>query len=184
MCCWVGLSSGFGFVFSLFSLFLYKKKSLVCGHISFRLGFMLFIHYFWLCYVLVTVHTSSLIVVSGVYSLAVGHTGFLWWWILLRSSGSRACGLQWLPHVGSVVVAHELSCPTARRFLPDQGSNLRRLHWRADSQPLEHQGGRLEFKLSWLIDSRLAPVQSYIHREGHSIGSLVSFGFIVSWLVI
>ena len=137
MCCWVGLSSGFAFVFSLslfFSISL-SEKSLVCGHISFRLGFMLFIYYFWLCHVLITVHTSSLIVVTGVYSLAAGYTGFLWRWILLRSSGSRACELQWLPHAGSVVVAHRLSCPTARGFLPDQGSNLRRLHRRADSQP-------------------------------------------------
>ena len=145
---------------------------------------MLFIYYFWLCHVLITVHTSSLIVVSRVYSLAASYTGFLWRWILLRSSGSRACGLQWLPHAGSVVVAHRLSCPTARGFLPDQGSNLRRLHRRADSQPLEHQGGRLDFKLTWLIDSRLASVLSYIQREGCSIGGLVSFGFIISWLVI
>lgn len=171
---------------SFFPPFLYKKKRLVCGHISFRLGFMLLIYYFWRCCAIVTVHRLSLTVVSRGFSLAAGNTSCLRRWILLRSSGSRVCGPQWLPHAGSVVVVHKLSCPMARGFLPERGLNLHRLQWQADSQRRDHQGGRLEFKLTWLIDSRLALVLSYIHRESRSVGSLVSLGlgFIISWLVI
>ena len=35
--------------------------------------------------------------------------------------------------VGSVVVAHGLSCSAACGIFPDQGSNLCPLHWQADS---------------------------------------------------
>ena len=41
----------------------------------------------------------------------------------------------------SVAVVHWLSCPAACRIFPDLGWNLRPLHWQADSQPLNHQGG-------------------------------------------
>ena len=51
---------------------------------------------------------------------------------LVGSTGSR--------RTGSVVVAHGPSCSTACGIFPDQGSNLRPLHWQADSQPLCHQG--------------------------------------------
>ena len=37
---------------------------------------------------------------------------------------------RWLESTGSTLVAHGLSCPTARRVFPDQGPNL---HWQADS---------------------------------------------------
>lgn len=174
------------FSLSLFFLHFFIRKSLVCGHISFRLGFMLLIYYFWWCCAVITMHRLSLTVVSRGFSLAAANTSFLQRWILLRSLGSWACGPQWLPHAASVVVAHKLSCPITHGFLPEQGSNLRHLQWQTDSQPWDHQGSRLEFKLTWLIDSRLAPVLSYIHRESRSIGSLVSLGlgFIISWLVI
>ena len=36
-------------------------------------------------------------------------------------------------HVGSVVVAHGLSCSVACGIFPDQGSNPCPLHWQADS---------------------------------------------------
>ena len=52
--------------------------------------------------------------------------------LLLRSTGSS--------RAGSVVVAHGPSCSAAYGILPDQGANLRPLHWQADSQPLCHQG--------------------------------------------
>ena len=42
--------------------------------------------------------------------------------------------------MGSVVVAHGLSCSAACGIFPDQGPNLCPLHWQADSQPLRHQG--------------------------------------------
>ena len=45
--------------------------------------------------------------------------------LTLRSTGSR--------RAGSVVVAHGLSCSTARGIFPDQGSNPCLLHWQADS---------------------------------------------------
>lgn len=188
MCCWVGLSSGFGLVFSLslFSLHFFIRKNI--------LSVATFLLDLDLCYLFIifggsvpsSLCTDSLTVVSRSFSLAAGNTSFLRQWILLRSSGSRVCGPQWLPHAGSVVVVHKLSCPMACGFLPEQGSNLHRLQWQADSQPRDHQGGRLEFKLTWLIDSRLALVLSYIHRESRSVGSLVSLGlgFLISWLVI
>ena len=45
-----------------------------------------------------------------------------------------------LQHSGSAVVAHGPSRSAACGILPDQGSNLRPLHWQADPQPLRHQG--------------------------------------------
>ena len=39
----------------------------------------------------------------------------------------------------SAVAVHGLSCPMAREIFPDQGLNLRPLHWQADSQPLGRQ---------------------------------------------
>ena len=42
--------------------------------------------------------------------------------------------------MGSVVVAHGLSCSAACGIFPDQGSNPCPLHWQVDSQPLRHQG--------------------------------------------
>ena len=42
--------------------------------------------------------------------------------------------------MGSVVVAHGLSCSAACGIFLDQGSNPCLLHWQADSQPLRHQG--------------------------------------------
>ena len=37
-------------------------------------------------------------------------------------------------------VDHGLTCLTACGIFPDQGSDLRPLHWQADSQPLHQQG--------------------------------------------
>ena len=50
----------------------------------------------------------------------------------LRSTGSR--------RAGSAIVAHGPSFSAACGIFPDQGPNLRPLHWQADSQPLRHQG--------------------------------------------
>ena len=52
----------------------------------------------------------------------------------------KAHGLQQLQHVGSVVPARGLSCSEACGIFPDQGSNLRLLHWQADSLPRSYQG--------------------------------------------
>ena len=57
-----------------------------------------------------------------------------------------------LRSTGSVGVVNGLSCSTACRIFPDQGSNLHLLcllHWQADSLPLSHQGSpRLVFLLA------------------------------------
>ena len=50
------------------------------------------------------------------------------------------CRLQKLEHVGSVVVAHGLSCSMACGIFPDQGLNPYSLHWQADSSTVNHQG--------------------------------------------
>ena len=68
------------------------------------------------------------------------------WLLLLQSTGSGVLRLQWLPCVGSVVVAQRLwsmpasvavsqglSCPMACGIFPDQGSNPCPLHWQVDS---------------------------------------------------
>ena len=78
--------------------------------------------------------------VNGGYSL-VAVVGFsLWWLLLLWSTGSRAHRLQQLQHVGSIVVAHGLSCSATCGIFPNQGLNLCLLHCQADCQPLDHQG--------------------------------------------
>ena len=67
----------------------------------------------------------SLVAASEGYSL-LRCAGFsLCWLLLLWSTGSR--------HVGSVVVAHGLSCSAACGIFPDQGLNPCPLHWQADS---------------------------------------------------
>ena len=43
-------------------------------------------------------------------------------------------------HRLSLSAGHGLSCSTACEIFPDQGSNPCPLHWRADSQSLDHQG--------------------------------------------
>ena len=55
--------------------------------------------------------------------------------------GFSSCGAQALGHVGSVVVAHGLSCPEAVcEIFPNLGSNPCPLHRQADSSPRGHQG--------------------------------------------
>ena len=53
-----------------------------------------------------------------------------------RLPGTQA---QWLQHVGSVVVAMELSCSTACGIFLYQGLNPCLLHRQKDSLPLNHQ---------------------------------------------
>ena len=52
--------------------------------------------------------------------------------MLQSTGGSRAFGLQLLEHMGSVVVAHRLSCPKVCGTFLDQESNPCLLHWQAD----------------------------------------------------
>ena len=55
------------------------------------------------------------------------------WTLGAQASVVAAHGLQQLWHVGSVVVAHGLSCSMACGIFLDQGSNPCSLHWQADS---------------------------------------------------
>ena len=99
--------------------------------------FKLFIYlfYFWLCWVFVSVWGLSPVVASGGPSSSRCAGLSLSWSLLLRSTGSRCAG--------SVMVAHGPSCSAACGIFPDQGSNPCPLHWQADSQPLRHQGSPL-----------------------------------------
>ena len=62
--------------------------------------------YFWLCWVFFAACWVSLLVGRGGYSLASQCLGFS----CCRSLGSRVLGLRDLQQVGSVLVAHGLSC--------------------------------------------------------------------------
>ena len=94
--------------------------------------FVLFLIYFWLCWVFVSVRGLSLVAASRGHSSSRCAGLSLSRPLLLWSTGSR--------RVGSVVVAHGLSCSAACGIFPDQGPNPCSLHWQADSQPLRHQG--------------------------------------------
>ena len=54
----------------------------------------------------------------------------LYWFLLLRSPGSRAHELQWVQFLGSTVVVPRLSFSVACGICLDQGSNLGLLHCR------------------------------------------------------
>ena len=92
----------------------------------------LFIIYFWLCWVFVSMRGLSLVAASGGHSSSRCAGLSLSRPLLLRSTSSRCAG--------SVVVAHGPSCSAACGIFPDQDSNPCPLHWQADSQPLRHQG--------------------------------------------
>ena len=105
----------------------------VCCNITMHFFFVLILFiYLWLCWAFVSVRGLSLVAASGGHCSSRCAGLSLSWPLLLRSTGSR--------RAGSVVVAHGPSCPPACGIFPDQGSNLRLLHWQADSQPLRHQG--------------------------------------------
>ena len=81
----------------------------------------LFVIYFWLCWVFVSVRGLSLVVASGGHSSSRCAGLSLSRPLLLWSTGSR--------RAGSVVVAHGPSCSAACGIFPDQGSNPCPLHW-------------------------------------------------------
>ena len=82
----------------------------------------------------------------------------------MQLSGSRV--------LGSVVVAHGLSCPSACGIFPDQGLNPCPLHWREDSYPLDHQGSPyiqcfcsqliVQNLFHWFCQSRKCLEQGYL----------------------
>ena len=99
--------------------------------------------YVWLCWVFVSVRGLSPVVARGGHSSSWCVGLSLSRPLLLRSTGSRRSG--------SAIVAHGPSCSAACGTLPDQGSNLRPLHWQADSQPLRHQGSPGSLLLKYLF---------------------------------
>ena len=115
-------------------LFIYLKKVYVGAQYIFFfliLFIYLFIIYFWLCRVFVSVRGLPLVAASGGHSSSRCTGLWLSWPLLLWSTGSR--------RAGSVVVAHGPSCSAVCGIFPDQGSNPCPLHWQADSQPLCHR---------------------------------------------
>ena len=124
----------------------------------------IYLFYFCLCWVFVSVRGLSLVVASGDHSsswcvgLSLSRPLLLW------STSSR--------RAGSVVVAHGPSCSVACGIFPDQGSNPCPLHWQADSQPLRHQGspGR------WILNhctTREVPLFPLLRPHGFSFGKLL-----------
>ena len=76
-------------------------------------------------------------------------------WGLLSSCSAQAsywigfsCVEHRLQSMGSIVVAHGLSCPKARGIFPDWRFNLCPLHWQVDCYPLHHQGSPIFFFLN------------------------------------
>ena len=120
-------------------------KALCCILVFFSFLTCVCLFYLWLCWVFVAAWGLSLAVASGGYS-ALRCSGFSLLWLLsLWSLGPRVRRLQWLQHVGSAVsaqglqsigslaVAHGLSCPAACGIFSDQGSNQCPLHCKVDS---------------------------------------------------
>ena len=99
-----------------------------------------FIYYFWLCWVFVSVRGLSPVAESGGHSSSRCAGLSLSQPLLLQSTSSR--------RAGSVVVTHGPSCSAAWGIFPDQGPNPCPLHWQADSQPLHHQGSPSNYLLS------------------------------------
>ena len=93
----------------LFLIFLIKKIFLAGG----------------LCWVFVADFELSLVAETGLLSSCDARAS--------HCCGFSHCGTQALGAQASVVEAHGLSCPTACGILPDQGSNLCLLHWKAAS---------------------------------------------------
>ena len=97
--------------------------------------------YFWLHWLLLQ-HMGFLWLRHMGASLPLECMGFLLLrLLLLLCTGSGAYGLQQLQPMGSVVVAHRLSCPITCGIFPDQRQNPCHLHQQVDSQPLTFPGG-------------------------------------------
>ena len=114
-------------------------KEILHGYVFFReivflkkINKFIYLFYFWLCWVFVSVRGLSLVASSGGHSSSRCAGLSLSRPLLLRSTSSR--------RAGSVVVARGPSCSTACGIFPDQGLNPCPLHWQAASQPLRHQG--------------------------------------------
>ena len=90
-----------------------------------------FFTYFWLHAVFLASRGLSLVATSRGYSPAVVH-GLLNAVASLRSTWASVVPASGLHSTGSVVVAHELSCPAVCGIFPDQGLNVHPWHWQED----------------------------------------------------
>ena len=130
-------------------------------------NFYLFIYYFWLCWVFVSVRGLSLVAASGGHSSSRCAGLSLSRPLSLGSTGSR--------HAGSVAVAHGPSCSAACGIFPDQGSNPCHLHRQSDSQPPRHQGSPSwsVFEVIWLKAAKLRSEPRYF---GHMFTCCAIYG--------
>ena len=108
------------------------------AQVSCQVGLLLLFIYFWFLWVFIATCGLSLVGASGVCSVAV-HGLLVVVTSLVVAHRLWAGGLQWLPHVGSVIVAHRLRCSESCEIFPDQGLNLCPWNWQVDSNPLYHQ---------------------------------------------
>ena len=126
-----------------------------------------------------TPHT--LIFVFSVYS------GFsrIWFWFWLRRVSVAALrllavasryGAQTLEPVGSVLVAHGLSCTTACGIFLDQVSNPCPLHWQVDSYPLDHQGSPILFQLLVVANNPWSELMAYSSMTPVSASTVTCLG--------
>ena len=104
------------FFFLSFIVFALKFRSMA----HFKILFIYFYIYFWLCWVFVSVRGLSPVAASRGRSSSRCAGLSLSRPLLLRSTSSR--------RAGSVVVAHGPSCSVACGIFPDQGSNPCPLH--------------------------------------------------------
>ena len=120
-----GLASFDGFR-AEFGPFLSPRSWWFAGNLVFKFIYLCIILFYFF---LATLGLPCCLGFSLAVTLWLWYTGFssLRWLLSLQSTGST-CRLQYLQHVGSVVVAHRLSCPTARGIFPDQGWSLYLLH--------------------------------------------------------
>ena len=72
---------------------------------TFKTNFFFFLAILGLCYCVWTSSSCSEWGYSSLWFVGVS----LWWLLLLQSMGSRVYGLQWLQHVGLMVLEHRLS---------------------------------------------------------------------------
>ena len=87
---------------------------------------VLFIFYFWLCFVFVAARELSRVAASQASPPVVVHGLLTQGLLLLQSLGFRCTGFSSCGHGG-------LSCPAPHGIFLDQGSNLYLLPWRVDS---------------------------------------------------
>ena len=142
----------------ILNICIYTHACIMENELTILFLIILFI-YFWLLWVFIA---------------ALLHAGFLQLNAQASHCDSFSCFRgRALGHVGSVVVAHGLSCSKACEIFPEQGANPCPLHQQADSQSLDYQGSPQEFLLNaycmsgsvLVICQRVLQIYSVAHKE-------------------